>query len=111
MDVKIKHNIIIDSSAIIKNIDRITNQIFKLLPNREENKDWKSPLNNLIVEIGGMSSLLEDHFNLFSLLCKLEGLKDLINKEDFFQFRKTIFECLGICGEIKNVFREYEKKN
>ena len=83
MDVKIKYDIVIDSSAIIKNIDRITNQIFKLLPNREENKDWKSPLNNLIVEIGGMSSLLEDHFNLFSLLCKLEGLKDLINKEDF----------------------------
>lgn len=111
MDIKLKKDIIIDSTAIIKNIDRITNQIFKLLPNREENKDWQNPLNNLIVEIGGMSFLLEDHYNLFSLLCKLQGLNNLTDKEDFFQFRKTIFECLGICGEIKNVFREYEKKN
>ena len=111
MNIKLKNNIIIDSTAIIKNLDRITNQIFKLLPNREENKDWKNPLNNLIVEIGGMSSLIEEHYNLFSLLCKLEGLNNLTEKEDFFQFRKTIFECLSLCGEIKNVFRKYEEEN
>ena len=87
--------------AVIVNIDRITNQIFKLLPSREEGGDWITPLNNLIVEITGMSSLLIDQVNLFSLLCKLEGLLTLTEEKDFYQFRKIIFECLRLINDIK----------
>ena len=36
----IKYNVEIQNEAILKNIDRITNQIFKLLPSREEKKCW-----------------------------------------------------------------------
>lgn len=57
----IKYNVEIDDNAIEKNLDRITNQIFKLLPNREEGGDWESPLQNLIIELTGMSRLVEDH--------------------------------------------------
>ena len=101
----IKYNIEIDNEAIIKNIDRITNQIFKLLPSREEGGDWKIPLQNLIIEVAGMNKLLFDQVTLFSLLCKMEALLNLDKEEDFLQFRKTIFECLGLMNEIKNVFR------
>lgn len=97
----IKYNTEIDTDAVIKNIDRITNQIFKLLPSREEGEEWKVPLQNLIIEIAGMNKILSDHVSLFSLLCKLEGLLDLDKEEDFFQFRKVIFECLGLMNEIK----------
>jgi hypothetical protein len=97
----IKYNIDIDNDAIIKNIDRLTNQVFKLLPSREEGEDWRVPLQNLIIEIAGMSKLLFDHVILFSLLCKLEGLLSLNEEKDFLQFRKTIFECLGLMNEIK----------
>lgn len=97
----IKYNARIDDEAIVTNIERLTNQIFKLLPNREEGGDWKTPLQNLIIEIAGMDKLLLDHVNLFSLLCKLEALLDLDQEDEFFQFRKVIFECLGLMNSLK----------
>ena len=33
-----------DAAAIQNNLMRITNQIYKLLPNREEGSDWEKPL-------------------------------------------------------------------
>lgn len=96
-----KYNVEFDNEAIIKNIDRITNQIFKLLPSREEGEDWASPLQNLILEVIGMKALWVDQPKLFSLLCRLEALSTLKEDRDFFVFRKLIFECLSICNEIK----------
>ena len=101
----IKYNIDIQNEAIFNNINRITNQIFKLLPSREEGEDWQSPLKNLIIEIGGMTSLLNNHTILFCLLCKLESLQSLNKESDFLYFRKVIFECLGLCNELKEVLK------
>ena len=97
----IKYDIEIDNEAIENNLNRITNQIFKLLPNREEGNDWETPLQNLIVEISGFNNLLQDQTDLFHLLCKLEALLTLTKEEDFLMFRKTIFECLGLCSGLK----------
>ena len=96
-----KYNLEFDKNAVIKNIDRITNQIFKLLPNREEGGDWETPLQNLIYEITGMKELWIDQIVLFSLLCKLEALLTLKGENDFLAFRKLIFECLSILNSIK----------
>lgn len=97
----IKYNIDIDNAAIIKNLDRVTNLIFKLLPLREEELDWETPLRNLTIELIGMSELLKDKVSFFQLLCKMEALAALNREEDFLDFRKVIFECLGLIGEIK----------
>lgn len=97
----IKYNVEIHNEAILKNIDRITNQIFKLLPSREEGNDWKTPLQNLIIEVAGMAELLKEHHNLFPLLCKMESLLILTEEDDFLLYRKTIFECLGLLNNIK----------
>ena len=45
---------------------------------------------------------------LFSLLCKLEGLFTLKDfgdneKENFFVFRKTIFECLNLVNDLVEI--------
>lgn len=101
MLMDLKYDIEIADSAIISNINRITNQIFKLLPNREEGIDWQLPLETIIIEIGGMNRLFNDQILMFSLLCKLEGLYLLNNEEDFPAFRKTIFECLGKIDYLK----------
>lgn len=97
----IKYNAIIEDEIILKNIDRITNQIFKLLPLREEGGDWETPLNNLIAEVVGMNQLIGKQVDLFSLLCKMEALLTLTEEKDFLQFRKIIFECLGLMNGIK----------
>lgn len=97
----LKYNIEIDNDAIIENIDRIINQVFKLLPSREEGGDWETPLHNLILEVGGMNRLLCDQTILFSLLCKMEALTILTGTEDYLAFRKLIFECLGLLKQLK----------
>lgn len=98
----IKYDIEIDNEAIILNLKRITNQIYKLLPNREEGIDWETPLATIMEELSGMDRLLCDQHELFfSLLSKLEGLFILINEEDFFQYRRTIFECLSLMSSLR----------
>ena len=83
-------------------MERLTNQVYKLLPTWEEGLDWHKPLTTVIEELAGMKELFLDHQKIFfSLLCKLEGL--FIYKEennDFFLFRKTVFECLNLIGEL-----------
>lgn len=98
----LKYDIEINNAAVLDNIDRIINQIFKLLPFREEGGDWETPLHNLILEVGGMSKLLQcDQTILFSLLCKMEALTSLTGMEDYLAFRKLIFECLGLLKQLK----------
>ena len=96
-----KYNIEIDNNAIQANLKRITNQVYKLLPSREEGFDWEKPLSTLLEEISGMNRVLVgQHDMLFPLLCKLEGLFILTQPEDFLLFRRTIFECLSLINEI-----------
>jgi hypothetical protein len=101
-----KYDLEFDKEAVINNIDRITNQIFKLLPSREEGEDWVTPLQNLILEITGMKALWIDQTRLFSLLCRLEALLSLTEEEDFLAFRKLIFECLRTLNEVKKCLEE-----
>lgn len=97
----IKYDADIEIISIKNNLQRITNQIYKLLPNREEGIDWEKPLSTLIEELAGMDRLLiGQHTILFSLLCKLEGLFVLKSEEDFFLYRRTIFECLGLMNDL-----------
>lgn len=95
------YNTEIDSQATLGNLDRICNQIFKLLPMREESKDWEKPLETLIIELLGMSSLFPDQKDLLSLVCKLEGLKEGGEDIEFLLYRRTIFECCGLVDQIK----------
>ena len=54
----LKYDIEVSEEVIKNDISRLTNQIFKLLPSREEGGDWQVPLQNLILEIIGMKNLL-----------------------------------------------------
>jgi hypothetical protein len=96
-----KFDTFIDNEAIVVNLKRITNQVYKLLPSREEGADWEKPLSTLIEEIAGMDRLLVGHHEiLFPLLCKLEGLFVLTQEDEFFLFRRTIFECLSLINDL-----------
>lgn len=97
----LKYDAEIENSSIKENLKKITNQIYKLLPNREEGLNWQTPLSTIMEELSGMDRLLIDqHDILFPLLCKLEGLFTLTEENDFFQFRRTIFECLSLVSRL-----------
>lgn len=92
----------ISDDAIEFNLKRLTNQIYKLLPSREEGLEWCKPLETIIEELYGMSNIgLGQDRIFFSLICKLQGLFALTAQEDFLLFRRTIFECLRLINDIK----------
>ena len=98
----LKYNIDIEEVAINNDIKKLTNQIYKLLPSREENLDWERPLETIMIELAGMNRLFIGQQNiLFPLLCKLEGLFTLTKEDDFLLFRRTIFECLSLISDLK----------
>ena len=99
----IKYNVDVKQDIIKSDITRLINQIYKLLPMREEKSEWKKPLETIIVELIGMKRLFLDwqEESFFILLCKLEGMLKLTQSEDFLLYRRTIFECLSLLSEIK----------
>lgn len=93
----------IEEETLKINLERLCNQIFKLLPLREEEKDWSKPLDTLILELLGLYNLLRpEQKNVFTLVCKLTGLKNEDKDVDFALYRRTIFECCSLVDKIKN---------
>ena len=101
----IKYNANFSQSAIDNNLRRIINQVYKLLPMREQNKQWEKPLQTIIQELVGMKRLFlgwqEESFLV--LLRKLEGIFELQSEDSFAIYRRTIFQCLSLLGELKKI--------
>jgi hypothetical protein len=101
-----KYGMNITNKAISEELHRLTNQIYKLLPTREEGGDWLKLLETITLEITGMDSLLLGmHDKLFPLMCKLEALAVLGEELNFMTYRKTVFECLSLIGDMINNVR------
>ena len=97
-----KYNACFNNTTIEESLIRLVNLTYKLLPMREENENWEKTLETIIEELSGMDRVLIDqHDILFPLLCKLEGLFLLNEKESFPLYRRTIFECLSLINELK----------
>ena len=102
----IKYNLNIDDKVLQKDVQRITNLIFKLLPRREEGKEWKTTLQNLILELVGFKELIQRYQEDFIvLLSKLEALMTLKGEDDFLIFRRGIFESLNILSRIQRYLK------
>ena len=87
--VENKYDIKIREEDCNKNVQRLTNQLWKLIPMREHEEDWSKQLETVILEIVGLDEIFIGP-SFIQLLSKLEGLR----KEDIdFEFyRKTVFE-------------------
>ena len=99
----LKYNIQIKNKIIVDRIQNLINQIYKLLPNREQGIDWEKPLETILEQLVGMYRLMNNKYSeiFFPLLNKLEGLYSLTKEDDFLCYRRTIFECLGLMNELK----------
>ena len=88
-----KYNIEISMEDIKKNAQRLTNQLWKLIPMREHEEDWQKQLETVLLEIVGLNEIFVGPIFL-QLISKLEGLR--IQETSFEFYRKTIFECISI---------------
>ena len=92
-----KYEIEFSQETIQKTVRRLTNQLWKLIPMRENDEDWYKQLQTVTLEIAGLNELFISPIFL-QLLSKLEGL--LIKEVSFELYRKTIFECINILQEL-----------
>ena len=85
-----------------KNIIRLTNQLWKLIPMKENNEDWLKQLDTVSIEIAGMNALVKSEYTsqFLQLLFKLEGLK-IKQDINFELYRKTVFETINILQGLK----------
>ena len=94
-----KYGIDFTLNAKKRDKERLINQLWKLIPMRENGEDWASHLFALVEEIGGLADLYRDNPNGLILLSKLEGLNHDVCG-DFMLYRKTVFRCIELLGEI-----------
>ena len=101
----LKYNIDIEEQTIHNRLQNLINQIYKLLPSREEGVDWEKPLQTVLEELAGMQRLMNCGYSeiFFPLLNKLEGLYSLVEDDDFLCYRRTIFECLGLMNDLQKL--------
>ena len=98
--MKTKYNFEIESAAIVADINRLTNQLWKLIPMREHQENWLGQLNTVIIELTGLKEILSSNeIKFVILLSKLEGLK--LIEVDFDIYRKTVFESISLLREIQ----------
>ena len=94
-----KYNFDIPIESIKVNCLRLTNQLWKLIPMRENEEDWKKQLHTVIIEITGLNKIFVESLNFLVLLSKLEGISE---EENFENYRKTVFESISLIQELKN---------
>lgn len=92
-----KYEIEFSQETIQKTVRRLTNQLWKLIPMRENDEDWYKQLQTVTLEIAGLNELFISP-TFLQLLSKLEGLQ--IKEANFELYRKTIFECINILQEL-----------
>ena len=93
--------IVIPTEIVESDINRLTNQLWKLIPMRENEENWKSQLDTVIVELAGLQELSMNQMDekFLILLSKLEGLK--LTNISFSVYRKTVFECISLLRELR----------
>lgn len=93
-DIITKYDFAVSQEVLEKNITRLTNQMWKLIPMRENNEDWEKQLDTVILEIAGLNEIFVENPQFLQLLAKLEGVKTV--PSEFGVYRKTIFESISL---------------
>lgn len=96
MFVKNKYGYKISTESMIQYLVMTKNNVYKLLPLREEGSEWEKYLNSLLeLELKGCERLFSE-VNFIALISKLESLYN----KNFYLYRKGVFESLKIIDKM-----------
>ena len=98
MPLETKYNFNFELVDIKVNVRRLTNQLWKLIPMRENKEDWKKQLDTVVIEIAGLNEIFTGP-QFLQILSKLEGLK--ITDTSFELYRRTVFESISLIQELQ----------
>jgi len=96
--VEKSYSIKFSQDTVKADVNRLTNQLWKLIPMRENNEDWGEQLNTVLIEVVGLGEILPADEKFLILLSKLEGLKKA--EIEFTTYRKTVFESISLLREV-----------
>lgn len=77
----------------------LVSKVYKILPLRDEGKDWTTYLSNLNCELVGASEIFLQHEHFLALINKLEGLHSVTKNEEF---RSIIFDIIRMVKALPN---------
>lgn len=77
--------------------NKLKGRIYGLLCEKEKEGSWEKFLDTIIIELMG-SSELDRTINFWPLIGKLSSLRFL----NYEYFRKTVFECINLVGELSH---------
>ena len=92
-----KYSFLVPIEEVNKEVKRLTNQLWKLIPMREHEEDWQKQLDTVILEIAGLNEIFIS-VSFIQLLSKLEGMR--VQDTNFELYRKTIFESISLLQEL-----------
>ena len=94
-----KYNFEVSEDVINFNLNRLTNQIWKLIPMYEHDENWKRQLATVTIEVAGLNEIFYFSPTFLQTLSKLEGL--MVSEIDFDIYRKTVFEIISLLQGLK----------
>ena len=77
--------------------NKLKGRIYGLLCEKEKEGSWEKFLDTIITELMGLSDI-DKTINFWPLVGKLSALRYL----NYEYFRKTVFECINLVGELSN---------
>ena len=94
------HNIEFENTLIASDLRRLINQIWKILPMREKEENWKHQLDMVLIELYGLHAMFGDQLDFLILTSKLEGLRQA--STTFETYRTTVFSTITLLTELAN---------
>lgn len=84
-----------------KDLRRLVNQIWKLLPMRENEENWQKQLSSVLNELYGLHAMFGGQLDFLILTSKLEGLRQT---DSFMTYRMVVFSAISILTELANKY-------
>ena len=101
MTIATKYDFGISTSVLDQNVTRLINQLWKIIPMRENDEDWARQLETVKIEIAGLNEIFVQDPRFLQLLSKLEGLQ-IEQDIEFPVYRKTVFEAISLLQECRH---------
>lgn len=95
-----KYNIDFPLKTREQDLRRLINQLWKLIPMRENKENWIEHLDIVIEEISGLVEIYRSKPEGLALLSKLEGLTSEVCDDNFMLYRKTVFKCIDLLAQV-----------
>ena len=83
-----------EKPVVANNISRLINQVWKLIPMRENNENWKKQIDCLLVEMRGLQALFSEDLDFLIAISSLGGLRSSDDIE-LVHYRSVVFSIIS----------------